>query len=233
MIDQTQRLAIFQAQTRNVRELKKAWAHVNRQINSSLLRNDRAAVAVQTKLLALIYCALAEALFSKMIHTPHGLALDEIGQIKSANNQAGVRAGWIKCAQLAVRGVEAKRSSHVPNVLQKLSSLIEALVFDPSLLRNKLAHGQWSVALNRDNTAVNANLTREIEDCTVIHLYRRVHALEHLSAIIEDLIESPNRAHPRDYWLHLTELEDKDREISAWTMEQKIERLRRKRAHTA
>lgn len=167
-----------------------------------------------------------------MIHTPHGLTLDEIGQIKKSLNAEGVKSGWIKCAELAIRRVDGDRSNYAPNVLRKLSSLIEEFIYDPSLLRNKLAHGQWSVALNRDNTAINAEITREIESCTVIDLYRREHSLERLSAIIEDMIESPNRAHRRDYWVHLTELEEGEREISKWTLERKVEQLQRKRAYS-
>jgi hypothetical protein len=68
-----ERLSIFQAQTKNVRALHQAWKLINRQVNASLLRNDKVAIEVNTKLLAVIYCALAEAAFSKLIHTPYGL----------------------------------------------------------------------------------------------------------------------------------------------------------------
>lgn len=232
-MDENQRLLVFKAQTQNVRELKRAWAHINRQINGSLLRSDRISTAVQTKLLALVYCALAEAIFSKMLHIPHGLTLDEIEQIKNTRNANGIKSGWIKCAELAIRRVDGNSPSYAPNVLKKLSSLIEGFIYDPSLLRNKLAHGQWSIALNRENTAVNNKITREIESCTVIVLYRYEHALESLSAIIEDMIESPNRAHRRDFWAHLTEIEKGENEMSTWTLEKKLRQLQiKKGAHS-
>lgn len=230
MMDESQRLSVFNAQTENVRELKRAWTHINRQINSSLLKGDKVATVIQTKVLAVVYCALAEATFSKIIHTPHGLTLDEIEQIKKCSNADGVKSGWTKCAELAISRVDGGSSGYVPNVLRKLSSLIQEFIYDPSLLRNKLAHGQWSVALNRENTAVNSEITREIEGCTIIDLYRREHALERLGAIIEDMIESPNRAHRRDYWVHLTKLEEGERVISKWTLERKIEQLQKKKA---
>jgi hypothetical protein len=229
-MDQQERLAIFRAQTENVRELTKAWAHVNRQINGLLVQKNQAAARIHTKILALIYCALAEALFSKVIHTPHGLELDEIEQIKIAASD-GVKFGWIKCAELAIRRVDGVKSNHQPNVLKKLSSLIEEFIYDPSVLRNKLAHGQWRVALNRENTAVNAEITREVASCTVVDIYRRRHALEQLSAIIEDMIESPNRAHRRDYWAHLSEIEAGERQMSTWTLERKIRQLTEKKSY--
>lgn len=230
-MNEQQRAAVFQAQTTNVRELERAWAHLNRQINALILARNETSVEISTKLLALIYCALAESLFSKLIHTPHGLMLAEIEQVKSTNNAMGVKSGWLKCAELAMKRVEGAKSNHGHNVLKKLSAMIEKYIFDPSLLRNKLAHGQWTVALNRDNTAVNAEITTEINAHTVVELYRRKDALEKLAAILEDIIESPNKAHHRDYWTHLTKFETRQAELAGWTFEKKVEQLFAKKSH--
>lgn len=229
-MDKQQQLAVFQAQTENVRELETAWKHVNRQINALILQKNPKGVEATTKLLALIYCALAEAIFSKLIHTPYGLELAEIEQVKAESNSDGVKAGWIKCAELAMRRVGGAKSNHRPNVLQKIRSLIGEFIFDPSLIRNKLAHGQWSVALNRENTAVNADITNSIREHSVVELYRRKHALEKLASILEDIIESPNRAHFRDYRSHLDVLENKQKELAEWTFERKVDGLLNKKA---
>ena len=230
-MNEQQRVAVFKAQTTNTRELERAWVHVNRQINALILQKNHKSVEISTKVLALIYCALAESLFSKLIHTPHGLQLDEINQTKSAANAHGVKSGWLKCAELAMKRVEGTKSNHGHNVRQKLSEMIEQHIFDPSLVRNKLAHGQWCVALNRDNTAVNSDVTKEIEEHNVVELYRRKSALEKLSAILEDIIESPDKAHHRDYWVHLTEFEKRQKELENWTMEKKVEQLFIKKSH--
>lgn len=232
-MDEQQRVVVFEAQTTNVRELERAWSHVNRQINALILRKDQKSVEISTKLLALIYCALAESIFSKLVHTPYGLRLGEVDQVKRATIANGVKSGWLKCAELAMKRVESAKSNHCHNVLQRLSVMIEKYIFDPSLLRNKLAHGQWSVALNRDNTAVNVDITERIAAHTVVELYRRKNALEKLSSLIEDIIESPNKAHHRDYWTHLTEFEQKQKELEGWTMERKVEQLFAKRSYTA
>lgn len=230
-MNEQQRVAVFEAQTINVRELERAWAHINRQINALILQKNQKSVEITTKLLALVYCALAESIFSKLIHTPYGLLLDEIEQVKTAANGQGVKSGWLKCADLALKRVEGARSNHGHNVRLKLSSMIEQYIFDPSLVRNKLAHGQWCVALNRDNNAINPEITNEIELHTVVELYRRKHALEKLAAIVEDIIESPNKAHHRDYWVHLTEFEDKQNELASWTLEKKVARLFAKKSY--
>lgn len=231
-MDEQQKVVVFNAQTINVRELEKAWAHTNRQINALILQKNAKGIEISTKFLALVYCALAESLFSKLIHTPYGLSIIEIDQVKASANRFGVKAGWIKCAELAMKHVGGAKSNHGHNVLQKLSSMIEQYIFDPSQIRNKLAHGQWSVALNRENTAINQQITDEIEAHCVVELYRRKHALEKLAAIIEDIIESPNKAHHRDYWVHLTEFEKAQKTLSTWTYNKKVTQLFEKKSHT-
>ncbi len=65
-MDEKQRVVVFEAQTANVRELERAWTHVNRQINALILQKNQKSVEISTKLLALIYCALAESIFSSI-----------------------------------------------------------------------------------------------------------------------------------------------------------------------
>jgi hypothetical protein len=229
-MDQRQQLSIFRAQTVNVRELESAWRHLNRHINSLLISKNPVSVDVLTKLLAIVYCALAESVFSRLVHTPHGLEPSEIDHVKAIAGAQGVKVGWIKCAELALERVDAARSNHGHNVRKRLTQLIDEYIFDPSLIRNKLAHGQWHTALNREGTAENQELTSEIRGLTVVDLYRQKHALVKLSQIVEDIIESPNKAHMRDYWAHLTELEEQQREMKSWTMQRKIDRLHEKRS---
>ena len=86
--------AIFHAQTANVRELSTAWRHINRTINSALCEDNSKLAELQTRILGLVFCAYAEATFSKLIHTPHGFTADEIHQIKSTGKSNIVDA-WV------------------------------------------------------------------------------------------------------------------------------------------
>ena len=231
-MDQQQRLEVYDAQTKNVRALKAAWAQVNRQINACLRRRDVQGLETNTKILAVLYCALSESSLSKLIHTPHGLELQEIEQVKATAKDFGVKHGWLKCAGLGIRRIDGAKHNHPSNVLRKVTELIESYIFEPSLIRNKLAHGQWSMALNRENDAVNYELTAEIDRLDVVELQRRQHALEYLETILEDIVESPNKAHRRDYWAHLTTLEDKQQVLATFTLEEKRKRLLEKASHT-
>ena len=229
-MDEKQRLSVFQAQTQNVRSLSRTWALINRQINDCIRVGNGPALDANTKFLAVLYCALSEATFSKLLHTPHGLELCEIEQVKAARRMgSGIKDGWLKCAEVAIRRVEGGKYNHQVNARKKLGELIETYIFDPTLIRNKLAHGQWTVALNRENTDINQELTRQLVALDVVELYRREQVLRPLAAIIEDMIESPDRAHFKDYWKHLARIEDTQRTLSKWTMERKRKQLLAKR----
>lgn len=227
-MNEQDRECVFHAQCTNVRTLVTVWAQINSSINGHYTKDQVTLAERETKLLAVIYCALAESIFSKLIHTPHGLSLDSIQQIKAAQNHSGVKDGWLKSVELALRRVDARRSNHLPNVRRRLDSFVNKYIFDPSLIRNKLAHGQWCTALNRDNSLVNADLTREIATLNVVELYRRRTALDSLAAIVEDIIESPNRAHMRDYWVRLDAFERRAEHQRLWTLEAKVEALKKK-----
>ncbi|MDH8434376.1 hypothetical protein [Klebsiella variicola] len=81
-MDRAQQLIVFQSQTKNVKELDRAWRIAKISLNLAL-KNDRDTEArIHTKTLSLIYSAWTEALFSKLIHTPYGFELSEIEDIK-------------------------------------------------------------------------------------------------------------------------------------------------------
>jgi len=223
--------AIFQAQVENVRELERAWKHINRDVNAAYRNNQEAAVNYETKILAFVYCALAEAIFSKLIHQPHAFDESEIAQITTNTKDYGVRAGWHKAVELALLRVDAGNPGYLNNVTQTINRFIEEFIFDPSVLRNKIAHGQWVYALNRNNSAVNQELTSEISNIDVVELYRRKEALTTLRSIMEDLIKSPNRAHHRDYWQHIVNLTQKHEEMKRWTVEEKVRKIKEKLSH--
>lgn len=230
-MNQQQRLSVFKAQTENVRELNSAWAHLKRSIHAQLLVGNDKSVEVHTRLLALTYCAWTEALFSKLIHTPHGFELDEIAQIKTEARANGVTAGWRKCIELSVRNVEAARAGHLANVTQTLRRLIDTYIEAPSILRNKIAHGQVFIALNRDNTDVNPELTSGISNLNVVVLDRHKTACQGLSDIVENIVESPQKGAMRDYWVLTQQITEHLQETASHTIEEKVAHLREKAAH--
>ena len=87
------RQEIFEAQTQNVRALNRAWKKLNITLNNAIRKSDSHAIRIHTKVLVLVFCAWAEASFSKLIHTPYGFSNDEITQIKDEQKKAAWKQG--------------------------------------------------------------------------------------------------------------------------------------------
>ena len=184
-MDQATKLVIFQSQTKNVRALRTAMRQAHRSINAGLRENDLPTVEAFTKIYALLFCAWAEANFSKVLHTPHGFDLIEIAQVQTVKQTNGIAEAWKTAVQLGLRHLDAQRGSFRPNAKLRLDAAVDAHVFDPSLLRNKLAHGQWVIALNRDNDAVQQELTARINGLDIVQIDGWITAHERLAGLVE------------------------------------------------
>ncbi|MDR3572017.1 MAG: hypothetical protein P4L81_07600 [Candidatus Pacebacteria bacterium] len=231
-MDQQAKLDVYRAQTENVRALRTAMRQVHKSINAALRGRDNAAATAFSKIYALLFCAWAEANFSKVLHTPYGFKLDEIAQVQ-ASRENGIGEAWKKSVELGLRHLDAtKRGSFRPNAQQRLESAIHTHVFDPSLLRNKLAHGQWVVALNRANEAISQEITVKIAtlDLVVVSGWMRVHEL--LADLVETLIESPKKAFMRDWYQVVVDLDSEMNAAAARTLADHVVRLQAKDART-
>jgi hypothetical protein len=228
-MDQHAKLAIFRAQTENVRSLDQARRQINRSINYALRKGDLKSTEVHTKVLALLFCAWVESNFSKVLHTPYGFTIDEIQQIKNSHQRFGLGIGWKKCIELGLARVSnAPKSNYIPNIKQKLSKVVDDYIVSPSLIRNKVAHGQWKTALNSDNSAVNLDITNKMRTLDVILVEEWFGVHEHLATVVESLVESPNRAFHRDYWKEIANLEQFLDERAGRNLIEKIRRLQEK-----
>jgi hypothetical protein len=228
-MDRTAQLRVFEAQTANVKRLEGALRQVRRSINHAIRRRDEASEGAHTLVLALLYCAWLEALFSKLIHTPYGFELGEIKEIKKTCNASGIAAAWIKCVELGVNRINASKPTNSgPNIRKTLERHINNYVEEPAKLRNKIAHGQWRVALNKEHTAVNQTATNDLLAIDLVTVDRWTNVVRMLTKIIESLIESPKRTFRRDYWLLIEQLNESIKSVSSWTRHSRAEILGRK-----
>jgi hypothetical protein len=228
LMDQQEKLQVFNAQTANVRRLESAGRQIRRSIHHAIRRSDAASEKAHSLVWALLYCAWLEALFSKLVHTPYGFTLDQIEQIKREHKAKGVQYGWHKCIELGLRRVSSPKSNYLPNIRQRLDSYVTEYVQEPAGLRNKIAHGQWEVALNRDHTAVNAQQTAGLLSLDVVTVDKWQAVAKSLVAIIEALIESPKRAFHQDYWLLVTKLDEDVCRMASWDRDSRKKELARK-----
>jgi hypothetical protein len=219
--------SIFSIQTENVKELEKAWEQGNRLVNESLRTNDKAATAIQTKLMALLFSAYTEAIFSKLIHTPNALTQSEIDSLKNMF-KSNSYSGWVACLKLVVGKITSKEQSYKDNVIADVMTLLKDYIKEPSEVRNRMAHGQWVVALNSKNTQENNSISTRIENLDIIILtkYKKSFALTAL--IIEDLIESPDNAHINFYQDQINMFSQEQAKMSSWTLQGRIQKLKPK-----
>lgn len=230
-MDNAAKLAVYKAQVQNVRSLQTALRQTHKLVNSTLRRNDPVQAEHFTKVYALLFCTWAEANFLKVIYTPHALDLDEIEQIKVAKHNS-IPAAWKKTVQLGLRHLNARRGSFQPNAKKKLESLIDTHVMDPSLLRNKLAHGQWAIALNRENTAINQNVTANLAALDIVKVAGWIEVHTMLAHLVETLLESPQRTFTRDWFADAVKLGERMSEIEKLTLTEHIARMKAKDATT-
>ncbi len=219
--------SIFSAQTVNVRELEKSWKQVNLAINYALVTNDSEALKLNTRFLGLLFCAYCEAQFSKLIHNPCQFKSIEIQQIKS---QRSVVDSWKKCISLAVKRIVAAHSNYKPNLIKRLNGLIDSYIAEPSLIRNKIAHGQWVRTLNTDNTKETPDFSIKITNLDALDYIRYKAAVNHVYKIVEDIVKSPNKTHHRDFWIHISEFEKEQSVMMNWTIEDKRSMLKKKKS---
>jgi hypothetical protein len=219
---------LYVLQSKNVRRLKRVQTNLVKDINFYLRKNDNFQVEIKTKLLALLFSTLSEAEFIQVVHTPNGFLSSEIEKIKFAKNSK-LEDGWKLMIDLAFDKVgDWKNKSDLLTRRNSLRKTIEDFIITPSILRNKIAHGQWEFALNRDNTKENEELTNQLKDLDVVEITKWFEIHQYLGRIIRDLIQSPKKGFHNNYWVNLTDLEKYLIKAKTWTLETKKERLKMK-----
>ncbi|GEM76096.1 hypothetical protein [Vibrio sagamiensis] len=214
----------YEIQTHNVRELNKAWKQTTMLINESYRTKNFQAVDIQTKLLALLFSAYTEAIFSKLIHTPYALNSSEIDTLKTKFRNESF-AGWKHCLNTMVAKISSKTEIEKENIRSDMLLILRDYIRQPSELRNRLAHGQWSIAMNRANTQENAQITQRIADLDVVKLEVYKKSFDLMSLILEDLVESPNKAHIDHYDTRLNHFNSEQAKMASWTIQGRIARL--------
>lgn len=214
---------IYKASVKNVQELKKQARIVKLLLNNALRANRMHEVNALTKTYALMYSAFAEVSFLKLIHTPYGFQESYIDQIMSCRN---LDEKWNKCIELAFNQISHDHNKgEIANKLKWLREILRDYIISPSQIRNKIAHGQWSVCLNNGCTNINNDMTLIVSTLDYVQIDRLFTIYGTFSQCVEDLIESPTRAHYRFFYHHLTELENYINKTKNYTFQSKQEQL--------
>lgn len=217
----TSTYTFYQAYVVNVKDFLFAESEVRRLINKALKSNKELTVKVQTKIYALLYSTYSESSFMKMILTPYGFEQKYVDEILRQEN---IQMKWIKCLELAfLKFSESQKGSEIPNKKLELTRIIQTYIVSPSIIRNKIAHGQLTVALNSKTTNLNPEITATIGALDFVTINRWFTINRYLQLIIEDLIESPNVAHHNHYYQIFQELEAFIEKSKTWSVETKLQ----------
>ena len=134
-----------------------------------------------------------------------------------------------KCLELGLTKVKPTLDTkRLQTVRQTVLALIKDYVANSSVVRNKIANGQWVEALNSDSSRVNPQLSKRLSDLTTIELLKLKTGMEGLAAIIESLIESPGRTFNRDYPVIIARTQAALDAMAHWSLDEKVQRLKRK-----
>lgn len=218
-MDQNEIKAIYVLQSENVRHLVKVLKSLKREINAYVQRHNEPEIAQRTKILALVYSAWSESQFLQIAFTPRGFFDSEITAIKNEKNSNGIVAGWKLMIDKAMARVTTSdcNADLIARVAQ-LTSLIDEFIGEPSVIRNKLAHGQWARVLNRPNTAENVEMTEALRTLDPVIILRQQKAHQFFGFIVRDLVQSPSKGFHQHYWTNIVNLEQFLEESKDWTM---------------
>lgn len=220
---------IFVAQSKNVRRLRDALKRHRRRVNEAIRVSDVANCADLTVMYFLTYVAWSEAQFVQILYTPDAFSQREISAILQARKASGIAAAWKVMIDSAIRraGVP-EQNDDLRARLDRLVTIAADVIAEPTTLRNKLAHGQWEVALNEPNTAVNDDLSEAIAKIDAVDVERKIEVHRYIGLIIRDLVQSPKNGFHRYYWGHICSLDEYLKTSQDWTVSTKREQLRRK-----
>ena len=158
----------------------------------------------------------------KLIHTPQAFTEIEIMDIQRGRN---LEEKWKKCVELAFMKINNRANlGEIANKKQTLNRILDKYIIAPSQMRNKIAHGQWSVCLNGDCTKINEQISKEMNKLDFVKVDRLFSIYKKYQQCVLDLLVSL-RTHYRDYYANITELERYVKETESWTLETKKDKI--------
>ncbi|MBJ7329891.1 MAG: hypothetical protein JHC95_08345 [Solirubrobacteraceae bacterium] len=189
---------------------------------------DEVAVDALTRVATFLLSAKVESRFYKLLYEPP--VPDEFRAL--VNAKAGRAPSlidkWKRTVEIAfceynhvnrpfqdsVAPLDSKRQHDVHlSGIKHLESIIG--------LRNKVAHGQWRVALNTSGTDLNAGITARLSAENLMSLQLKDRLAASVANAVNDLVVS-SKTHHRDLGVHRSATEDAIRELETRSWEKYV-----------
>lgn len=155
--------------TKNRRKVQIAISHLTRALNTAIRRHEQDSIYVHARCLIILWVALYENSMDCVLHSANKITFQErrdIIALPSLNLQ------WIRLLEIcftkyyqrpSTSGL-SKLSLGATNFLRytEVRKILETDVAGVIEIRNRLAHGEWHIALNSDGTDKRQDLTTQI-----------------------------------------------------------------------
>lgn len=154
----------------------------------SLYKNDKIKeLDSKTQILTVLYCTWSEAVFKKLIHTPHGLTIEQRQNTFGSN----VEDKWINLIKEVLNRIPIDNNQDDVNQIKlELEIIARKYIIEPSKLRNKIMHGQWSEALNSSNRDLIIETSFLISKLDIVELNIAFDIHNIFIEILEQILES-------------------------------------------
>ena len=111
------------------------------------------------------------------------------------------------------------KSSDLAKRKKELLDIITNHVEKQSILRNKIAHGQWVHALNREHTKESFDFTSDLNDLDYVKIDILFKIHQFLGLIMRDLVQSPKKGFHHNYWTNIVKLKNYIEKTKNWSID--------------
>jgi hypothetical protein len=186
---------MYEAASRNFREVEKSLTQLERAINSAVRNGDDSTVKSLTRVQILLVSVKAEARLIKIAYMPDGLTASERSTVLAEKAldrwKSAVDLAFRRHYKVNQRYRLEDRLDHDPLAKhQTLMSLVDGELNHIISLRNKLAHGQWVFPFNADLTAVEPQSLGALQTENTLSLKYRDTLVTQLGHIVVVLVQS-------------------------------------------
>lgn len=212
---------VYVLQSENVRYLWKVKKNQLSDLNSCIKKKDNFSLKAKTTMFALLYSAWSESQFIQIQNTPNAFFPREIKDIQAETKDHGIVSGWVKLIDIAFSKVgDADKNSDLQTRHESILSRIKEIIEQESIIRNKIAHGQWINALNRGQSA-ESPVTEKLEELDYVKIDRLFEIHKLLGVILRDLVQSPKNGFHKNYWNDSQKLLDYTEKTKDYSVEHK------------
>lgn len=210
---------LYKGWVQNVKSLNRSRSNLKRIINRTLKASnppdsneietlDLEVIEFLTKSYFIIYSSYTEAMLLKLLYLPNSYTQDEVSIVLNLKKN-NVISAWLKAIEIAlnkntlpVNGGVTKEDCN-----ERLRYITKKYLKEPSLLRNKLVHGQWSVAYKSNLLALDSAATTKISEVDYVKIDVWFQIFNMFADILIQLIQSPNKGFPSQYYSLIEKIE--------------------------